>query len=133
MMRKRISLLLLFLVLLLAGKEVLWLSSFQLLQRQIADRWCINKYDAELMCGGRCYLYQQLEDWNKAGESPTEFKITRLATVLWYVAPKWTASFGKGHAFRWSRKRQFLYRALLDRLFNITPFIPPESLLDCYT
>lgn len=85
------------------------------------------------MCVGRCYLYQQLEDWNKAGESSTEFKITRLATVLWYVAPKWTAFFGTGHAFLWSKKMQFLYRALIDRLFNITPFIPPEPLLDCYT
>lgn len=127
MNRKRTSLFLLLLVLLLAGKEVLWLSSFQLLQGRIADKWCINKYDAELMCGGRCYLFQQLEEWNEADQNPAVFKITRLTSLSLFLTPKWTAFSGDDGTSYEERKDRFMYQALRDRLFNIAPFIPPES------
>ncbi len=129
MQRKRISLILLFLVLLLTGKEVLWLSSFQLLQARIADKWCINKYDAELMCGGRCYLFQQLKDWNEGDENSTELQIAQLRSPSLFLTPNWIAFSSDDEVPCAVPKKHFVYRVLLDRLVHIAPFIPPELLL----
>lgn len=79
------------------------------------------------MCGGRCYLYQQLQDLNEGDNNSTTFKITRLSTFVLYVAPKWSAFSATAQALSCDKKKHFTYRALLDRLFNQTPFIPPEQ------
>lgn len=128
MMRKSFSLILLFLVLLLAGKEVLWLSSFQLLQQQIADKWCINKFDAELMCGGRCYLFQQLEDWNEADVNPVSLRVTRLIPASIYLTPKRSAFSSDLMEKLNTRNLLFLYQGLRNRLFIPNLFVPPENL-----
>ncbi len=128
LMRKLNSLILLFLVLLLAGKELLWLSSFQLLKQQIADKWCINKFDAELMCGGRCYLFQQLEEWNEANEHPTSLRISRLTPTPLYLTPKTSAFSNDLMETLNTRNLLFRYQGLRHRLFIPSLFVPPEIL-----
>lgn len=127
-MRKLTSLILLFLVLLLAGKELLWLSSFRLLQQQIVDKWCINKFDAELMCGGRCYLFQQLEEWNEAGENPASLRIARLISAPLYLSPKTSAFSSNLMESLNTQNLLFGYQGLCNRLFVPRLFVPPEIL-----
>ena len=127
-MRKLTSLILLFLVLFLAGKELLWLSSFRLLQQQIVDKWCINKFDAELMCGGRCYLFQQLEEWNEAGENPASLRIARLISAPLYLSPKTSAFSSNLMESLNTQNLLFGYQGLCNRLFVPRLFVPPEIL-----
>ncbi|MEM1320711.1 MAG: hypothetical protein AAGG75_10675 [Bacteroidota bacterium] len=59
---KRLTAILLMLLFLSAGfRDLLTFAHYYLYQDYIANTWCVNKFDLEEMCRGKCYLGQQLE------------------------------------------------------------------------
>lgn len=80
------------------------------------------------MCGGRCYLFQQLEEWNEAGENPASLRIARLISAPLYLSPKTSAFSSNLMESLNTQNLLFEYQGLCNRLFVPRLFVPPEIL-----
>ncbi len=112
-------------MLLLSAKDLLVLASFQLFQNEIADQWCINKYEPELMCYGQCFLDQQLtENYDESGTA-AHFLNTRLNLSLFYyndAAPLAVSIF----KLTGDSQLNYFYLGLQNDLFIHSIFHPPQ-------
>lgn len=70
----------------LSARDLLIWVSFKLDQAVIADKWCINKYEPELSCAGKCFLLQQLIPIKSQPETPV-LPVEGLPKVIYLFDP----------------------------------------------
>lgn len=113
---------------LLAAKDLVFIASFKLFQDQIAEKWCINKFEPDLMCFGQCFLDQQLSDLNGKNQQQSSIIPANQFVKLLYVkesAPAFTSINNdniSGSALK------FYYQHWRERLYTTAVFIPPDFL-----
>lgn len=124
-LKKSISILLAILILLLSVKDLLLVASFQLFQDEIAEKWCINKYEPGLMCHGQCFLDQQIaENYTESGTAG-QFLNARLTLSLFYyhdAAPQVVSIFKSIE----DSQLNYFYLGLQNDLFIHSIFHPPQ-------
>ncbi|MBI1228295.1 MAG: hypothetical protein GC192_23880 [Bacteroidetes bacterium] len=72
-MRKSISIVLIVLIAALSAKDLLMWASFKLNQDFIANVLCENRFNAEVMCNGKCYFTKKIKEGNEENNTKTPF------------------------------------------------------------
>jgi hypothetical protein len=84
-LKKLLSILLL-LIFLLPGMAKLWIAvDFKINQAFIAENYCINKDDPVLMCSGKCYLSQQLQEAEEPYQQDLPFNAKLKIEIQLYL------------------------------------------------
>jgi hypothetical protein len=73
-MRKSISILFIVLIAALSAKDLLMWASFKLNQDYIANTLCENRFNADVMCNGKCYFNKKVKEGNEDNNTKTPFQ-----------------------------------------------------------
>jgi len=68
------------LILFLSVRNLAVYSYFKINQSEIADKWCVNKFDASVMCYGQCYLQSIIIQVNEEGNG--NYTLTDIENLL---------------------------------------------------
>ena len=114
-MKKWVVPILVITLIVLSFKDALLFVSFKINQTFIADQWCINTAQPELMCAGSCYLTQQFIAQHEGPINSIQhilnhsFEIEYVdlthPLIISFPTLNWNAPFFKvdqSHAFLWA-------------------------------
>ncbi len=119
-----ISILLLFSISVQMMSKTLILLSFAMNQSHIAEEWCINRLKPELMCGGKCYLSEKLEETQQKENTP--FSLSQLLPIKAEYIPLSTQGILLISPIFYKVKALFIWLASYSYDFITTLFRPPD-------
>lgn len=129
MFRKLAIHLIIFAIFLQAGRDALAGLWYLVNQEAITEQHCINKYEPELMCQGKCYLQEVLEEQHQPEEQnpikipPSEERLPFLALPL--LVHSYSEVAHLGHSLR----HNFYYGLPRGRLLAFSLFQPPKGIM----
>lgn len=100
--------------------------SFEMNQKMIAEKLCINKAKPWMRCNGRCYLMNKVKqvEENEKKQASKDFRLAMQ--MVWYIHP---SNLQEGVSIRnaGSPDFQILYKYNYYNQYNSSIFRPPKS------